>query len=482
MTSEETQLYRDLQATVKASRPCLVGALVLTADLVGVLAAAALAIGLRVLMGGTFSLDQLFAWWPLPILVAVFIAQGRGYARTPPHPAEELRRLSTATTMAFVLLISATFFIRNWEVYSRTAVVIAWVFALVAVPMARAILRAFCARQVWWGLPVVVLGAGATARGVIAALQHWPSRGLRPVVALDDDPLKHGTFIEGIPIVGPLESAAVVASQAGITTLVVTMPGAHPDRTRALWRRLGPQFPSLLLVPGLGEFASLGVESKDIGGQVVLELRQSLLRPSRRFLKRVVDCVLVSLLMLGLVPLLAVLVIVVRCTSEGPVFYGQSRLGRGGKPFTVWKLRTMRSNAAELLAEVLASSPALRAEWDRDHKLKNDPRVTWIGNLLRKTSLDELPQLWNVLVGEMSLVGPRPVTEAEICKYGDQWELYLRVRPGITGHWQVSGRNRTTYDERVALDAFYVHNWSPWLDLVILARTVQTVLRGEGAY
>jgi lipopolysaccharide/colanic/teichoic acid biosynthesis glycosyltransferase len=139
-------------------------------------------------------------------------------------------------------------------------------------------------------------------------------------------------------------------------------------------------------------------------------------------------------------------------------------------------------NADLALTEYLAANPEAQAEWNLDHKLRNDPRITRIGKFLRKTSLDELPQLWNVLRGEMSLVGPRPIVDAEISKYAEHFDLYAKVKPGITGMWQISGRNDTTYEERVGLDAFYSRNWSPFLDIYILARTIKVVLLREGAY
>ena len=475
-------LSPEVRQAIAAHRPWRSGLVVILADFSGVAVAIMAAIGVRWCAGGAFRLDQVVSWWPLPILVTVLIAQARGYVRTPPHPAEELRRLVTAITLAFILLATATFFLRTFDSYSRIALVLAWSFTVITVPLARVVLRHMCASRTWWGTPVVVIGAGATGTQVIGALQLWASRGLRPVLVLDDDASRHGQQIHGIVISGPIESVACAAADAGITAILLAMPGAPPERIRALWRQLGQRFPTVLIVPGLGEFASLWVEAKDIGGQVALELQQSLLRPSRRFLKRTLDLMLTVIVALTLTPLLLVLVLLVMTSSAGPVFYGQRRLGREGKPFTAWKFRTMRRDADAVLAEVLANDPQARIEWERDHKLRRDPRVTGIGRFLRSTSLDELPQVWNVLRGDMSLVGPRPVTAAEIPKYGDQWEIYTRVRPGITGQWQVSGRNHTTYEERVAWDAFYVHNWSPWLDLVILARTVQTVVRGEGAY
>jgi Undecaprenyl-phosphate galactose phosphotransferase WbaP len=181
-------------------------------------------------------------------------------------------------------------------------------------------------------------------------------------------------------------------------------------------------------------------------------------------------------------PLFVLISVAIKLSSPGPIFYGQLRIGRGSRHFRAWKFRTMVAGADRVLRDHLEADPELRQEWEHDHKLKDDPRVTWIGRFLRKTSLDELPQLFNVMVGQMSLVGPRPIVDAEIDKYGETFELYKEVSPGITGLWQVSGRNNTTYQERVDLDSYYVRNWSPWLDLYILMRTIKVVLRREGAY
>ena len=174
--------------------------------------------------------------------------------------------------------------------------------------------------------------------------------------------------------------------------------------------------------------------------------------------------------------------ILVRLESPGPAFYGHRRIGRNHSSFRAWKLRTMQVNGDELLQKALAENGALREEWLRDRKLRQDPRITRVGRFLRKASLDELPQLWNVLRGEMSLVGPRPIVEEEVVAYGQNFSLYCRVTPGLTGLWQVSGRNTVSARDRVRLDSYYVRNWSPWLDLHILARTAKVVLTGQGAY
>ncbi len=166
----------------------------------------------------------------------------------------------------------------------------------------------------------------------------------------------------------------------------------------------------------------------------------------------------------------------------GPAFYGQKRVGQNGREFKCWKFRSMIVNAEAALEMHLAENPRAREEWDREFKLKDDPRITPIGHILRKTSLDEIPQLYNVLIGEMSLVGPRPVVAAEIPYYGDKKAHYLSVKPGLTGLWQVSGRNDVSYEERVALDAYYVENQSFWGDIVIILKTIYVVLVRKGAY
>ncbi len=208
--------------------------------------------------------------------------------------------------------------------------------------------------------------------------------------------------------------------------------------------------------------------------------------PAERFsyavLKRVFDVVLVLLFAPVWVPISLVLAVCVMLTSPGPIFFSHRRIGRAGKFFSMWKFRTMCENSAEVLEHYLASHPELREEWAENHKLKNDPRVTPLGGFLRRSSLDELPQLWNVLTGRMSLVGPRPIVAAEAERYGRDFAYYLAVKPGISGLWQASGRSTLSYDERVLLDRRYVEEWSLGSDFKILLRTVTKVVNSHGAY
>lgn len=197
--------------------------------------------------------------------------------------------------------------------------------------------------------------------------------------------------------------------------------------------------------------------------------------------KRVFDVVGALLIILAIAPVAAAIMIAL-CLEGGPLFFGHVRVGRSGRRFSCWKFRTMVPDADRRLADLLARDGEARAEWARDFKLRNDPRITALGRWLRATSLDELPQLFNVLRGEMSLVGPRPIVDAELARYGDDLAAYLRCTPGLTGLWQVSGRNDVSYQDRVLLDRRYAEAQSFWLDLVILARTPLAVLRRAGAY
>lgn len=227
-----------------------------------------------------------------------------------------------------------------------------------------------------------------------------------------------------------------------------------------------------------------GVEKfkRDLGKINGPHVPQLTLRRGRHTAKRVLDLFLILVLSLPIFLLIAIIALLLKLESRDPILYRQERIGLGGHRFYTWKFRTMIHDADAVLSKYLEQHSELREEWERSHKLRNDPRVTWLGKLIRRTSLDELPQLWNVLKGEMSLVGPRPIVEEETVRYGDYFGEYLQVLPGITGLWQVSGRNDLSYDERVALDVHYVRNQSVRMDMQIMAKTVSVVIQGKGAY
>lgn len=423
-------------------------------------------------------------YWQLSPMLGLFIAAYTIVGLYPGvaiSPVDELRWTSLSTTLIYLTLTAMLLLGRDGEVYDRGVFVIAWLLSIVLVLSGRAIVRSVFASKWWWGYPVIVLGAGKTGDMVIQTLRRRPAIGLKPVLVLDDNSEKHGS-LHGVPVVGGVALAPKLAKRRQIPYGIVAMPGVPRDQLLSLIERYGTAFPHLLIIPDLFEFSSLWVSAKDMGGILGLEVRQTLLLPGPRLAKFLIDLAATLIGGLFILPLIVVIAVLIRLDSPGPIFYSQTRIGQGGHHFKAWKFRTMVKNADIALLDYLDKHPDLREAWERDQKLRRDPRVTRIGGFLRRTSLDELPQLWNILRGEMSLVGPRPIVDEEVEKYGDKFELFKKVIPGLTGLWQVSGRNNITYEERVSLDAYYVRNWSVWLDVYILLRTIWVVITAEGAY
>ncbi len=238
---------------------------------------------------------------------------------------------------------------------------------------------------------------------------------------------------------------------------------------------------SLYCIPPSHAASVVLTEAGTFYGTPIQQLRPVSISKPQQAVKRSMDvAVSCSALILG-APIWLAICAAVKFTSPGPVFYGQERLKRNGKLFTAWKFRTMVENADDVLEGYLDRHPELRSEWEKHHKLKDDPRVTFTGRILRKFSLDELPQFWNVLKGDMSVVGPRPIVEQEIYKYGNMYDLYCHVKPGITGLWQVSGRSNTSYQERIYLDQYYVKRWSLWMDVFVIFKTAYVIITRRGA-
>lgn len=463
------------------NRPWVTLATLISIDVLCLSLAGIASVWLRLLTGGQFHPSLYWRLWPVTGIFVLTYALASLYPGIAISPVEELRRLTLATTLLYLLLGSSIFLFREVALYSRGAFLIAWLLSLLFIIIGRYGIRALCARQPWWGYPVVVMGAGKTGAMVIRTLQRQPMLGLKPVAVLDDDPRKHGT-LEGVPVVGCLSMAPILAKELKISYAIVAMPGVAYQRRERVIERYGRTFFHLMIIPDLFGMASLWVAAKDLGGVLGLEVRQQLFLPGPRLLKYLLDKALVLGVGLVCLPVIMVISLLIALDSPGPIFYRQTRIGREGKPFKVWKFRSMVINADRVLEQYFETHPQMRQDWENDQKLKNDPRITGIGHFLRRTSLDEMPQLWNVLQGEMSMVGPRPIVQAEVWRYGDKFELYLQVLPGITGLWQVSGRSNVTYDERVNFDTYYVRNWSVWLDLYILIRTAKVVLAGDGAY
>jgi lipopolysaccharide/colanic/teichoic acid biosynthesis glycosyltransferase len=307
-------------------------------------------------------------------------------------------------------------------------------------------------------------------------------RGRTRAIPKDASLFPRGKFaeVEGVPVVGDLSLAPVLATRLKIPYAVLAMPGVDGPKLLQIVERVGGKFSHLLVIPDLFGFATLGVPAKNLGGILGVEVRQQLLLPGPRLAKRVMDAALTSTGVLFVMPFLALIALLIKLDSKGPIFYSQNRLGKDGEFFKAYKFRTMHGDGESRLKAILEADPQLRAEYEIYHKLRKDPRVTRIGRVLRKFSLDEFPQLLNVIIGDMSLVGPRPYIERELTEMGGQEKIILRAPPGMTGMWQVSDRNATSFAQRVQIDVYYVRNWSPWLDIHILAKTFGVVVKGSG--
>jgi Undecaprenyl-phosphate galactose phosphotransferase WbaP len=392
-------------------------------------------------------------------------------------PVEQVRRTTRAVLIAFLLSTTVLYFTNAGNGWARIALLLSGVLALLSVLLVRWAMRRVLLRFGVWGEEVVVLGAGVTGATLVKNLLASPSFGLRPVMFLDDDSSLYGSSVYGVPIVGPIDLAANEAR-----AVFVAMPSLSREALSKLLRGSLASVQRVLIVPDLVGLESQWVEARAVSGMLTLEVQRHLLRPEAQLTKRILDFMGAGVGGLLLMPLFLLLACLVRLDSRGPVFFRQPRIGRNGRVFQVLKFRTMQVDASVVLEQFLLDHPDLRLEWDRDQKLRVDPRVTRLGYWLRRSSLDELPQLWNVFCGEMSLVGPRPIVAPEIERYGEWFEMYVRVSPGMAGLWQVSGRNSLSYDERVQLDVSYIRNWSVWLDLVILAKLPAAIFSSRGAY
>jgi Undecaprenyl-phosphate galactose phosphotransferase WbaP len=267
-----------------------------------------------------------------------------------------------------------------------------------------------------------------------------------------------------------------------VDTLVFAMPYTSREQLARLVSLAAIHFRHVLITPDLSGVTNSAVMARNLAGTFAVEVKYNLLNPWALRAKRIVDLCITLVLGVLALPLFLLLALLVSLESGGAVFYRDRRMGQGGKEFSCIKFRTMVAEAEDLLQRMLEEDEVSREEYAMYHKLRDDPRTTRVGRLLRKTSLDELPQVWNVIRGEMSLVGPRPYLPRESREIGLAQGEILRVRPGITGPWQVAGRNQAAFHTRVEMDAHYVHNWSVWLDLVLLARTAKVVVSSRGAY
>lgn len=425
-------------------------------------------------------------WW-LPAVFLSFIAYERLYIRKLPF-WDETRELFKAISVSTIAILSIITLGRIYGDISRLTVFFLWCYGLLFFPFFRLFGKKILFSTGLWKDKVIIIGAGMAGIEAAKGLNADRHLGYDVVGFLDDDEgLGREARVGGAAykIFGKIKHFRKFVKHLDISTVIIAIPSLSVEKSSELTNEIQKYTKTVLLVPDIKGVALTNTELQHLFVQQIflLKINNNLKSPYNRFIKRIFDMALPLLFLPLFLPVVGILGLLIKLDSPGPVFYRHTRVGRGGRPFRIYKFRSMYHDSKERLQKILAADPAARSEWETSFKLKNDPRITRMGRFLRKTSLDELPQIFNVLKGEMSLVGPRPVLEEEITKYYKKLaDYYHLVRPGLTGLWQVNGRNDVDYDVRVRLDAWYVLNWSVWLDIVILFKTFRAVLRKEGAY
>jgi Undecaprenyl-phosphate galactose phosphotransferase WbaP len=471
---------KEVKTGVNISRPVGTSFCLIFSDLLAILFSLVVSFIIRDVAFNRPAVDVLGVIVPAVLLVLSSMVAAGLYPAVCENPVEELRRSFYAITLAFTSLGVSTFFLRDMS-QSRMVLLFSWILSVVLVPSCRSAARTLFVTRSWWGSPVAILGSGQTGKLLLETLTRNPRIGLRPVAVLDDNPQQY-TGLDDSLTTGPLSRCLELARDHRISYAIVCMPSLSRKELLRLLDQYGHCFRHIMVIPDLIGMASLGLSVREVSGVIGLEVTQKLLQPSARFAKRVLDLTLTLAISPVVMLTVAIAAILVRLESRGPILLANERVGMGGRKFKAWKLRSMVVNGDEVLKKHFERHPEALVEWQATQKLKNDPRVTRVGKIIRKASIDELPQLWNVLIGEMSLVGPRPMLEKQVALYGSGFESYRRVRPGITGLWQISGRNHLTFSERASLDSYTIRNWSVWMDIYILARTISVVLTANGAY
>lgn len=430
----------------------------------------------------TFQVSKgyLFLWLPLVFMFFNFYSGLYGRRMLIYRMVE---RLFFACLEGTVLGIILMFFAQVSGQVSRLFVVLYTILAFTLMAVLRVVLSKVMKRVKVFQIPVLIVGAGKTAELVVQQILRDSGMRYRVVGFLED---RHpvNTPIHGFPVLGGFEDMEKVIQETGVRTVLIAAPGLPQDDLSDLIYRAQSLVKQVDVVPNL-----VGVPMSNVTAEsffdakiMVLHIRNNLASPWNQLLKRIFDLALSFIGIIILLPFFLILGILIKIDSPGPCIYKRWVVGKNRHKFGFYKFRTMCINSDEVLRDLLNSNQEAREEFNKYYKLRDDPRITRLGKFLRKTSLDELPQLFNVLLGQMSLIGPRPITENEVPRYGNYIYEYFKVRPGISGLWQVSGRSNIDYQERVQMDTWYVHNWSVWLDMVLLWRTVAVVVKHKGAY
>ncbi len=456
-------------------------------DYLAILLAERMAFGMHgiygTLMGTSYHVPNTYIFFWIPLVFIAFLGISQTYTKMQPIIAM-VQQIFYGVLYALITCIMALYFMQASMLASRLYIVLFGFLTLFNIYVGRYILLKLLKKMNWLMKPVILIGAGKTAELVLRSFDRDLGYRYRVIGILDDSPIS-----EDLPqkflLMGTLKNATEIIHDSSVKTVIITAPGMEKEKLQTLLESIQPYVRDIIFVPDLIGVPLYNVEAQSLFSEQVmmLSLQNNLARRRNRLFKRFFDMVVGGLLCVPVIPILLVVVICIKLDSKGATFFNSQRIGQYGKTFTCYKFRSMYINAGDILEEYLASHPAAQIEWNTFAKLRDyDPRVTKVGRWIRKYSLDELPQLLNVIKGDMSLVGPRPYLPRERDDIGEYLSTITLTVPGITGFWQTSGRNDVSFAGRVAMDTWYVRNWSIWLDLMYLFKTAKIVFTGKGAY
>ncbi len=430
----------------------------------------------------TYIYPDTYIFVAVPLLLIIFLRHSRSYRQMKPV-VETMREIFKSVFYGWMASIILIYFLKAGHQTSRTFIVVFGILVLCNVCIIRYAILKFLKLKNIFSEPVIIIGAGLTAEKLIKFWREDLGYRYDIVGLIDDNPVSK-TLPQEFPILGGFSDARKIVRRLEVQTVIIAAPGISKERLQELINEIQPRVKNLSFIPDLIGTPMASVDASILFSEkiLMLNLRNNLSRRYNRIFKRVFDLTLSIIGGIFIFPILLAIAVAVCISNRGGIIFAHRRVGMYGKNFPCYKFQTMVKDADKVLEKYLSENPAAQREWKETFKLTDDPRVTKLGNFLRRTSLDELPQLWNVILGDMSLVGPRPIVEEEVPKYGKNIREYYMVPPGITGMWQVSGRSDTTYPERVAMDTWYVRNWSVWIDIMYLFKTVKAVVTGKGAY
>ncbi|MTI80586.1 MAG: undecaprenyl-phosphate galactose phosphotransferase WbaP [Firmicutes bacterium] len=426
-------------------------------------------------------------WW-FPLVLIAAMAYEELYQKRMPF-WKEVEKTLKAGTLAIIFTISLLYVAKLSEEMSRVIVLTTWLFTIILIPFFRYLGKLLMVRMDIWHRPVLIVGAGETGKLILNALTREKTMGYNVVGFLDDNSEIRGLEQEGtkdyIPVLGSFKEAERVIQSTKVQEVMVAAPGLPPKDLVDLTNKLQPLVNNVMIVPNLFGLAMNGIEIEYFFNEqaLILNIKNKLKSALNRAIKRFFDLITGSMLLIISAPFMVIISTAIKLDSKGPVLFTQKRIGQNGVTFKCYKFRTMHTKSDKLLKKYFRKNKEAKEEWETYNKLKEyDPRVTRVGSFLRRFSLDELPQLINVILGDMSLVGPRPYLPRERKQMGDYLHDIQVTKPGITGLWQVSGRNEVEFNGRLKLDVWYVRNWSLWLDIVMLLKTIRVVFKRNGAY